>query len=125
MSAFFILLAWSSPGFGGDTPPPELQPAEVVVPEPALNPDSQISRDDWKQRIDQARQRAAQARRDWALRPPEVTPDPDTLERIASERVLADDTLEPGDIVATDKGLYLFRGQTRDGQLRMFTPLPH
>ena len=30
-------------------------------------------------------------------------------EKIATKRVLNDETLEPGDIVATDKGLFLFR----------------
>jgi len=33
-------------------------------------------------------------------------------EQIASERVLNDGSLEPGDIVSTNKGLFVFKGRS-------------
>ena len=94
-----------------------------VEPRDEVSPDSTISKDEWKLRIDQARDRAEQARRAWRLAPrgPRKA---DAPEKIATERVLADDTLQPGDIVATDRGLFLFRRVRRiDGEKREFIPL--
>lgn len=86
-----------------------------------VNPDSLLSREEWQMRISKARARAEQARRDWSLLPHEPPfSDPKALERAATERVLNDDTLEPGDIVATNRGLLVYRAQ--DGQQRAFVP---
>jgi len=89
-----------------------------------ISADSKISRDEWKLRIDQARDRAEQARRAWRLAPHGSARKPDPPEKIATERVLTDDTLQPGDIVATDKGLFVFRRVPGiDGEKREFVPL--
>ena len=89
-----------------------------------ISPDSKISRDEWKLRIGQARDRAEQARRAWRLAPHASARKPDPPEKIATERVLADDTLQPGDIVATDRGLFVFRRVPGiDGEKREFVPL--
>lgn len=86
--------------------------------------DSLISREDWKRRIGEARSRAEQARRDWRLNAPLRMVAPDPPEKIATERVLSDDTLQPGDIVSTDKGFFLFRGRSgTDGQTADFVPV--
>jgi hypothetical protein len=74
----------------------------------SLSPDSLIPREDWKRRVDDARKRAEQARRDWRLNDPRRMVEPDPPEKIATQRVLSDDTLQPGDIVSTDKGFLLF-----------------
>jgi hypothetical protein len=51
-------------------------------------------------------------------------PTPDPPDKIATQRVLDDDTLQPGDIVSTDKGLFLFRGRSGpDGQTADFVPM--
>jgi hypothetical protein len=51
-------------------------------------------------------------------------PAPDPPEKIATERVLNDDTLQPGDIVSTDKGFFLFRGRSgTDEQTMDFVPV--
>jgi hypothetical protein len=73
--------------------------------------DSSISREEWKLRVDRARARSEQARQEWRSRlaaPFNVANSP---EQLASERVLNDETLRPGDIVATDRGLLLYLGR--------------
>lgn len=109
---------WSGQGQAGDEP--DLTAASTLA-EPPPSPDSLISRDDWKRRIEDARIRARQARQEW--RPHPTAPEPP--ERIATQRVLTDDTLQPGDIVSTDKGLFLYRGKSRDdGQAADFVAIP-
>lgn len=87
-------------------------------------PDSLVSRKDWARRIQQARARAEEARREGRLGAALRVFKPDPPEKIASERVVADDTLQPGDIVSTDRGFLLFRGRSgADGQRGDFVPL--
>lgn len=70
------------------------------------------------------RARAEQARRDWRLNAPLRTIVPDPPEKIATERLLSDDTLQPGDIVSTTKGYLLFRGRSgADGQAADVVPI--
>jgi hypothetical protein len=46
-------------------------------------------------------------------------------ERLASERVLNDDSLQSGDIVSTDKGLFIFKGRSdQERSFSDFVPLP-
>lgn len=46
-------------------------------------------------------------------------------EKTATQRVLTDDTLRPGDIVSTDKGLFLYRGKSgTDGQVTDLVAIP-
>jgi hypothetical protein len=45
-------------------------------------------------------------------------------ERIASETVRNDGSLQKGDIVATDRGFFMFRGLARDG-VNEFVPVPN
>jgi hypothetical protein len=112
--------AWPELGHAGDEVPADEEPAIDM----ALSPDSLIPREDWKRRIEDARKRAAQERRDWQLNAPLRMLAPDPPEKIASQRVLGDDTLQPGDIVSTDKGLFLFRGRSgADGQTADFVPI--
>jgi hypothetical protein len=90
----------------------------------AASPDSLVTREAWKQRIEQARARAEQARRDWRLNAPLRPFTPDPPEKIATERALSDDTLQPGDIVSTTNGFLLFRGRSGvDGQAADFVPI--
>ena len=58
--------AWPGPGRAGDEVPAAEEPANDL----ALSPDSLIPREDWKRRIEDARKRAEQARRDWQLNAP-------------------------------------------------------
>jgi hypothetical protein len=79
------LHVWSGQVLAGDevpTPPS----AEEQTNDVAASPYSQVSREDWKRRIDEARKRAEQARRDWQLNAPLRSLEPDPPEKIASER---------------------------------------
>lgn len=109
---------WSGQGQAAD----EVDPATTsAVVDPPPSPDSLISRKDWKRRIEDARIRAEQARREWQQHPPA----PEPPEKIATQRVLTDDTLRPGDMVSTDKGLFLYRGKSgTDGQATDFVAIP-
>ncbi|MGY4626735.1 hypothetical protein [Bradyrhizobium sp. USDA 4486] len=98
--------------------------AESQASDPVASPDSHISRQDWKRRIEQARSRAEQARREWRQNAPLRTFVSDPPEKIATERVLSDDTLQPGDIVSTDKGFFVFLGRSgADRQAADFAPI--
>ncbi|MBW7971535.1 hypothetical protein [Bradyrhizobium sp. BR 10289] len=102
------------------TSPNAAQQADSLVP----SSDTLVSRDDWKRRIEEARSRADRARWDWRLNAPLRIAVPDPPEKIATERVLSDDTLQPGDIVSTDKGLLQFRGWSgEDGRTADFVPI--
>ena len=74
-------------------------------------PQSEMSREQWIAHVQETRRKvqeaAAERRRNFV---PEVPSQADE-ERRASERVLMDDSLQQGDIVSTDRGLFLFRGQ--------------
>jgi hypothetical protein len=83
--------------------------------------DSALTREQWQQRLEQARQRSeefvvdARARRSAAE-------EFNQKDAEASERAMNDPTLQRGDIVATDKGLLLFTGkgeERRTGDFRL------
>jgi hypothetical protein len=46
-------------------------------------------------------------------------------DRIASEMVMNDNLLQRGDIVATDRGFFVFRGVAADGYSNDFAPIPN
>jgi hypothetical protein len=72
----------------------------------------EIDRDQWRERVAEAKRRARQIAVEQRRRSRfDAAPIVDE-ERIASERVLNDDSLQPGDIVSTNKGLFVFRGRS-------------
>jgi hypothetical protein len=82
------------------------------------------SRDEWRQRIEDARRRARNVARERRLHPDDYVPALEDSEVAASERVLRDETLQRGDIVTTKKGTFVFQGrsdQPRDA--RDFVPI--
>jgi hypothetical protein len=52
-------------------------------------------------------------------------PTPAETERIVSDMAMSDGTLQKGDIVATDRGFFLFRGLGADGITSDFVPVPN
>ena len=70
----------------------------------------EVSRQEWMERVQEAKQRAKDAALDHRMHPERYAPSPQDKARVASERVLNDDSLQPGDIVSTNKGLFVFRG---------------
>jgi hypothetical protein len=86
-------------------------------PEPTIGdyspPDQpEVSRDEWRQRIEQAKRRAKEAARERREHPELHVPIPEDPEIVASERVLNDESLQRGDIVTTKKGMFVYRGRT-------------
>jgi hypothetical protein len=51
-------------------------------------------------------------------------PSPIEAERIASDMAMNDSLLRKGDIVATDRGFFIFRGLASDGITNEFAPIP-
>jgi hypothetical protein len=72
--------------------------------------DAALTRAQWQQRLEQARRRSeefvANARANSA-----AAGEFDQKDAEASQRAMNDPTLQPGDLVATDKGLFIFTGQ--------------
>ena len=87
------------------------------------SPDSNLTREQWQQRIEAARRRSedfiASARAQAPIAPP-----PDRSETEASDRVVNDPTLRHGDIVSTGRGFFVFTGRDEEHQSSDFQPLP-
>ncbi|WP_245476699.1 hypothetical protein [Bradyrhizobium sp. Leo170] len=71
----------------------------------------EISRNAWRQRIEDAKRRAREVARERREHPELYMPIPEDPDLIATERVLNDESLQTGDIVSTNKGLFVFRGR--------------
>jgi hypothetical protein len=70
------------------------------------------SRDEWRQRVEEAKRRAKQVARERRERPDLSTPIPEDPEIVASERVFNDESLQRGDIVTTKKGMFVYQGRS-------------
>jgi hypothetical protein len=70
----------------------------------------EVSRQEWLDRVRESRKRAREDAQNRRLHPERYAPTQEEEARAASERVLNDDSLQPGDIVSTDRGLFVFRG---------------
>lgn len=79
---------------------------------------SRTEREDWQARVKASRERIELMRRE---RRSFLPPTTDEIAEAASTSVLEDDTLLPGDIVSTTRGLFRFRGSpNRDRRLEDF-----
>lgn len=86
-------------------------------PEPTLNDylppgEPEVTRDEWRHRIEDARRRAKEVSRERRDNPELYKPVPEDPDVVATERLLNDDSLQRGDIVATKKGLFVYRGRS-------------
>jgi hypothetical protein len=81
-----------------------------LAPEDDAPPD--MSREQWRERVAEAKRRARQFALERRGRPTFENPSIADEERMASERVLNDDSLQRGDIVSTNKGLFVYKGQS-------------
>ncbi|MDE5445715.1 hypothetical protein GWG65_30765 [Bradyrhizobium sp. CSA207] len=86
-------------------------------PEPSLNDylppsEPELTRDEWRQRIEDARRRAKEVARERREHPDLHVPVPEDPEIVASERVLNDESLQRGDIIATKKGMFVYQGRS-------------
>ena len=85
-------------------------PEDPGVESPILEVPSEPSREEWRERVEAAKRKAREIALERRNHPelyvvPEADPD-----RIATDRALNDQSLQPGDIVSTRKGLFVFRG---------------
>jgi hypothetical protein len=72
----------------------------------------EMSREEWRDRVQAAKQRVRETAIERRRHPERFAPPPpEDPARIATDRVLGDDSLQPGDIVSTNKGLFVFRGK--------------
>lgn len=86
-------------------------------PEPALSDylppsEPEVSRDEWRQRIEDARRRAKEVSRERREHPELYKPVPEDPDLVATERLLRDDSLQRGDIVTTKKGMFVYQGRS-------------
>ena len=101
--------------------------AEYIMMKEAPEQDStrDINRDEWRERVAEAKRRARRFGLERRGRSTFNTPSMADEERIASGRVLNDDSVQRGDIVSTNKGLFVFRGQSdRERRDSDFIALP-
>nr|WP_249809267.1 hypothetical protein [Bradyrhizobium sp. 150] len=101
-------------GFGLASPPSRFAQTE---PEPSVSDylppsEPEVSRDEWRQRIEDARRRAKQLSRERRDHPELCKPVPEDPDLVATERLLNDDSLQRGDIVSTKKGMFVYQGRS-------------
>jgi hypothetical protein len=91
-----------------------LHSASVPAQEREENGPSEMSREEWQAHVKVSRQRAETMRRE-GRRFVALPPTADEIAAEASRRILEDDSLQPGDIISTNRGLFRFRGDP-DGE---------
>jgi hypothetical protein len=108
VAAIFVavgLLQFLNPCLAQDEPGPTMDDyISSGPPEP--------SRDEWRQRVEEAKRRAKQVARERREHPDLSTPIPEDPEIVASERVFNDESLQRGDIVTTKKGMFVYQGRS-------------
>jgi hypothetical protein len=83
-----------------------------------------MSRDQWRERVGAAKRRAQRFALEQRGRATFYASPLADEERLASDRVLDDDSLQFGDIVSTNKGLFIFKGRPdRERSNSDFVPL--
>lgn len=106
--------------FGGVVPPNAMAQVEAGSDQPA---EPRASREQWLADIEAARGRIEERRREGRSF---ARPEPSDAEaaREAFQRILEDDSLRVGDIVATSRGLLMFKGQSsNERSLNDFAPV--
>jgi hypothetical protein len=86
-----------------------LHSANCPAQEREENGPSEISREQWQANIKASRERAEMMRRERRRFVP-LLPTVDEIAQAASKRILDDDSLQPGDIISTNRGLFRFQG---------------
>ncbi|MGY2933649.1 hypothetical protein ACVWZ6_003251 [Bradyrhizobium sp. GM6.1] len=108
-----VLTVAAAIGFGLASPASCFAQTE---PKPSVNDylppsEPEVSRDEWRQRIEDARRRAKEVSRERRDHPELYKPVPEDPDLVATERLLNDDSLQRGDIVSTKKGMFVYQGR--------------
>lgn len=99
-------------------------------PEPSLNDylppsEPELTREEWRQRIEDARRRGKEVARERREHPELYVPVPEDPEIVATERVLNDESLQRGDIISTKKGMFIYQGRSDQPRREQdFVPIP-
>lgn len=104
-------------------------PASCLADEPVSTgdtPDWELSLNHWRQRVEDARQRTEAFIADARSRQTESSaPVTDDVVSAIDQRIMNDDNLQPGDIVATGRGLLVFTGRVDSPRTpEDFQPVP-
>ena len=101
----------------------------VLLLRPALAQDesepdqTRISREQWRANVEAARRRVDQMRREGRSFAPPAQSAADASSELF-QKFLDDDSLRPGDIVSTDRGLLIFKGRSSsEPGLNDFAPI--
>jgi hypothetical protein len=98
-------------------------PARCLAQDSADSADANLSREQWRQRVDEARRRSD----DFIANARNQKGDPfseSDRKKEAIERATRDPTLRQGDLVTTDRGLEMFVGNSESRQPGDFVPVP-
>lgn len=98
-------------------------PARCLEQESTDSTDANLSQEEWRQRVNEARRRSDDFVANARNRKGEPFSDSDRKKE-AIERATRDPTLRQGDIVATDRGFEMFVGSSESRQPGDFVPLP-
>ena len=98
-------------------------PARCLGQESTDSTDANLSQEEWRQRVNEARRRSDDFVANARNRKGEPFSDSDRKKE-AIERATRDPTLRQGDIVATDRGFEMFVGSSESRQPGDFVPLP-
>lgn len=94
-----------------------------VEPESDQPSEPRVSREQWLADIEAARRRVEERRREGRSFAPPVHSDAEAAHE-TFQRILEDDSLRAGDIVATSRGLLMFKGQSsNERSLNDFAPV--
>ena len=98
-------------------------PARCLGQESTDSTDANLSQEEWRQRVNEARRRSDDFVANARNRKGEPFSETDRKKE-AIERATRDPTLRQGDIVATDRGFEMFVGSSESRQPGDFVPLP-
>lgn len=99
-------------------------------PEPSLNDylppsEPELTREEWRQRIEDAKRRGKEVARERREHPELYVPVPEDPEIVATERVINDESLQRGDIISTKKGMFIYQGRPDQPRREQdFVPIP-
>jgi hypothetical protein len=86
--------------------------------------DSSLTREQWQQRVQDARRRSEEFVATARERPPETPAPPVQEEAENANRALNDPTLQQGDVISTGKGFVVFVGRDEQHQPDDFVSAP-
>jgi hypothetical protein len=98
-------------------------PARCLAQESTDSADANLSQEEWRRRIDEARRRTDEFVANARNRKAEPF-SADDLRKEKIERARRDPTLRQGDIVATERGFEMFVGNEEGRQSGDFVPVP-